>query len=229
MNTPSVDINLYGPEMAEDPWPILRQIRELGPLVWNERGQWITAHDRVCRQIINRPLEATMKGVMTSTFGEGAFITMDDKQSHNALRNVWVSAFGTRGVASLVAFTRQTIEARLDEALALLESQRHGRHAAGVLPPDPGLCHRAHDGRGRGHDPDHRRMVGPHGHRHIERPSDRLCERFLLAARGESPRRPCPNSCSIRCTIAAPIGATISSAGSSIRTSRRPRPTSRWS
>ncbi len=123
MDTPSVDINLYGPEMAEDPWPSLRRIRELGPLVWNERGQWITAHDRVCRQIMSRHEEATMKGVMTSTFGEGAFITMDDKHAHNALRNVWVSAFGTRGVASLVKFTRQIIEARLDEALALLDAQ----------------------------------------------------------------------------------------------------------
>jgi cytochrome P450 len=122
MQTPRVNINLYGPEMAEDPWPMLRQIRDLGPLVWNERGQWITAHDRVCRQIMSRPLEATMKGVMTNTFGEGAFITMDDKAAHNALRNVWVSAFGTRGVARLVAFTRQVIEERLDEALALLDT-----------------------------------------------------------------------------------------------------------
>ncbi len=133
MQTPSVDINLYGPEMAEDPWASLRRIRELGPLVWNERGQWITAHDRVCRQIMNRPLEATMKGVMTSTFGEGAFITMDDRDAHNALRNVWVSAFGTRGVASLVAFTRQIIEARLDEALAALE-------ADGTVDMQPVFC-----------------------------------------------------------------------------------------
>ena len=122
MEVPSIDINLYGPEMAEDPWPTVRRIRELGPLVWNERGQWITAHDRVCRQIINRPLEATMKGVMTNTFGEGAFITMDDKHAHNALRNVWVSAFGTPGVNNLVAVTRGFIEARLNNALAALEA-----------------------------------------------------------------------------------------------------------
>ena len=123
MNVPTVDINLYGPEMAQDPWPALRHIRELGPIVWNERGQWITAHDRVCRQIMSRHEEATMKGVMVSTFGEGAFIAMDDRAAHNALRNVWVSAFSARGVASLVRFTRQIIEDRLDEALTMLEAE----------------------------------------------------------------------------------------------------------
>lgn len=132
-NVPTVDINLYGPEMARDPWPTVKHIRDLGPLVWNERGQWITAHDRVCRQIMSRHEEATMKGVMTSTFGEGAFIAIDDKQAHNALRNVWVSAFGTRGVASLVGFTRQIIEARLDEALAMLESD-------GTVDMQPVFC-----------------------------------------------------------------------------------------
>lgn len=132
-NAPTVDINLYGQEMAEDPWPALRRIRELGPLVWNERGQWITAHDRVCRQIMSRHEEATMKGVMTSTFGEGAFITMDEKHAHNALRNVWVSAFSARGVADLIAFTRQIIERRLDEALAMLE-------ADGTVDMQPVFC-----------------------------------------------------------------------------------------
>lgn len=133
MNTPSIDINLYGPEIAEDPWPSLRRIRELGPLVWNERGQWITAHDRVCRQIMSRPQEATMKGVMTSAFGEGAFIAIDDRQSHNALRNVWVSAFGQHGANNLIPFTRQIIEARLDEALARLE-------ADGTVDMQPVFC-----------------------------------------------------------------------------------------
>ncbi|MCB2046661.1 MAG: cytochrome P450 [Novosphingobium sp.] len=133
MSVPSVDINLYGPEMAADPWPVVRHIRELGPLVWNERGQWITAHDRVCRQIMSRHEEATMKGVMTSTFGEGAFITMDDKQSHNALRNVWVHAFGKNGVDGLIPFTRQMIEGRLDAALAMLD-------ADGTVDMQPVFC-----------------------------------------------------------------------------------------
>jgi cytochrome P450 len=121
MSVPSIDINLYGPEMAADPWPTVRHIREMGPLVYNQRGQWITAHDRVCRQIMARHEQATMQGVMVNTFGEGAFITMDERHAHNALRNVWVAAFGTRGVAMLIAFTRAMIEARLDEALAMLE------------------------------------------------------------------------------------------------------------
>ena len=122
MSVPTVDINLYGPEMARDPWPTVRRIRELGPIVYNERGQWITARDRVCRQIMSHPEQAGMKGVMASIFGEDAFISIDEKEMHNALRNVWVAAFGKTGVEDLVTPTRRIVNERLDAALAQLEA-----------------------------------------------------------------------------------------------------------
>lgn len=122
MSLPTIDINLYGQEIARDPWPVVRRIRELGPIVYNERGQYVTAQDRVCRQIMSHAREATMKGVMTSTFGEGAFITMDDRHAHAALRNVWVAAFGKNGVDGLIPVTRRIVEAHLDDALAQLEA-----------------------------------------------------------------------------------------------------------
>ena len=123
MNVPTIDINLYGPEMAADPWPTIRKIRELGPIVYNERGQWITAHDRVCRQIMSRPDEATMEGVMTSIFGKGAFIAIDERQLHNTLRNIWVAAFGKNGVEKLVSPTRRIINQHLDETLDILNAE----------------------------------------------------------------------------------------------------------
>jgi len=123
MSVPTVDINLYGPEMAMDPWPTVQRIRELGPIVYNERGQWITARDRICRQIMSHPEQAGMKGVMASIFGEEAFIAIDEKEMHNALRNVWVAAFGKNGVEKLIPVTRRIIARRLDEALERLESE----------------------------------------------------------------------------------------------------------
>ncbi len=123
MSVPRVDINLYGPEMAMDPWPTVQRIRELGPIVYNERGQWITARDRICRQIMSHPEQAGMKGVMASIFGEEAFIAIDEKEMHNALRNVWVAAFGKNGVDGLIPVTRRIIARRLDNALELLESE----------------------------------------------------------------------------------------------------------
>ena len=44
---PRLDIDFNTPEMIADPWETLEKIREAGTLVWNERGYWMTAHDRV--------------------------------------------------------------------------------------------------------------------------------------------------------------------------------------
>lgn len=133
MSVPTVNINLYGPEMAMDPWPTVQRIRELGPIVYNERGQWITARDRICRQIMSHPEQAGMKGVMASIFGEEAFIAIDEKEMHNALRNVWVAAFGKNGVEKLIPVTREIIARRLDEALGQLE-------ANGTVDMQPVFC-----------------------------------------------------------------------------------------
>lgn len=133
MSIPTVDINLYGPEMAMDPWPTVQRIRELGPIVYNERGQWITARDRICRQIMSHPEQAGMKGVMASIFGEEAFIAIDEKEMHNALRNVWVAAFGKNGVENLIPVTRGIIAQRLDNALERLEAE-------GSVDMQPGFC-----------------------------------------------------------------------------------------
>ncbi len=122
MSVPTININLYGPEMATDPWPTVKRIRELGPIVYNERGQWITARDRICRQIMSHPEQAGMKGVMSSVFGEEAFIAIDEKEMHNALRNVWVAAFGKNGVEKLIPVTRAITDERLDQVLARLDA-----------------------------------------------------------------------------------------------------------
>ena len=123
MNVPTIDINLYGPEIAADPWPLVRQIREMGPVVYNKRGQYVTAQDRVCREIMTHPEKAGMKGVMSSIFGEEAFISIDEPTMHNALRNAWVSAFGKNGVEKLVPHTRKIASGLLDDALEKLETE----------------------------------------------------------------------------------------------------------
>ena len=54
-DVPAMDVDLYSPEMIADPWPTLARIRQAGPVVWNERGHWMSAQDRVCRYIFNHP------------------------------------------------------------------------------------------------------------------------------------------------------------------------------
>ncbi|MCB2058914.1 MAG: cytochrome P450 [Novosphingobium sp.] len=130
---PSLDIDLYDPAILPDPWPVLARIREAGPIVWNEQGYWMTAHDRVCRQIMNQPDAIGQEGLIASLFGEEAFISTDERTTHNALRNVWVSAFGKSGVDALVPVVRKVVGAMLDAVEAKLRED-------GQVDIVPALC-----------------------------------------------------------------------------------------
>ena len=117
-NAPTMDVDLYSRNILADPWPLLVRIREAGPLVWNTRGFWMTAHDRVCRQILTRPDQLGQEGMISAFFGAEAFISIDDRRAHAALRNVWVSSFGRDGVAALQPKVADIVHRMLDAAEA---------------------------------------------------------------------------------------------------------------
>ena len=117
VDAPSVNIDLYDPVIVDDPWPVLAYIREQGPLVWNEQGYWMTAHDRICRRVFNQPEKLNHEGLITSFFGEEAFITIDERARHNLLRNIWVSAFGHNGVAKLIPPVRRIVADMLEPVM----------------------------------------------------------------------------------------------------------------
>jgi len=118
---PHLNIDLYAAEHLADPWDLLEQIRAAGPLVWNEQGFWMTAQDKLCRQILAQPDLLGQEGLIKSLFGEDAFISIDERSLHNGLRNVWVATFGHNGVENLVPFVRQVITGMLDDVAAELD------------------------------------------------------------------------------------------------------------
>lgn len=121
-DAPVMDVDLYSAEILADPWPTLTRIREAGPLVRNSRGFWMTARDRVCRQILNRPGQLGQEGMISAFFGRDAFISIDDRKAHDALRNVWVSSFQHGGVVALQPLVERTVGAMLDAIVARLDS-----------------------------------------------------------------------------------------------------------
>ena len=117
---PSADINLYDPALVDNPWPLLARIREMGDVVWNEQGYWMSARDRICRQTLSQYASLGHEGLIESFFGSDAFITINDRPRHNVLRDVWVSAFGHNGVERLVTAVRRIIAEMLDPVMAEL-------------------------------------------------------------------------------------------------------------
>jgi cytochrome P450 len=118
----TMDVDFYVPEIIADPWPLLKQIREAGPLVWNERGHWMTAHDLVCRQVLNRAGPLGQEGMISAFFGDEAFISIDDRKRHNDLRNVWAAAFGPKSLAALLPAIQRFTEQLLDGVTAGLQA-----------------------------------------------------------------------------------------------------------
>jgi cytochrome P450 len=117
-----MDVDLYTPEVIADPWPTLAEIREAGPIVWNERGYWMSAQDRVCRRIFAHPESFSVKPVVPAFFGEEAFISIDDKTRHNELRLMWSDAFRPASIARLAQSVRSIADRMLDPLVERLKA-----------------------------------------------------------------------------------------------------------
>ena len=125
-DVPVMDVDLYSDEMIADPWPTLRRIREAGPVVWNKAGHWMSAQDRICRYIFNHPELLGAEPAITGFFGREAFIAIDDKARHNALRNIWAVAFRRDTLQPLAGLIRQITSDLLDP---LIDRMRAGETA----------------------------------------------------------------------------------------------------
>jgi cytochrome P450 len=136
-NFPRLDIDFNTAEMIADPWPTLDTVREAGPLVWNERGYWMSAHDRVCRHILNRPELFGQDGVMVEFFDPAAFISIDEKRAHNELRDVWVGNFSREAVAALAQFVRRVANDMLDKVEPELKAGKKVDIMAALCRPLP--------------------------------------------------------------------------------------------
>lgn len=130
-----MDVDLFSEEAAQDPWPLLEQVRAEGPVVHNDRvGTWMVTGDRLIRKILLDPVRFTLEGAIgTQVFGPEAFITIDDKKRHDALRGVWAVAFQRASLESL----RPVIAGLADRMIDAVEERlRDGE----VIEGDSELC-----------------------------------------------------------------------------------------
>ena len=134
---PVADIDFTSSQMCNDPYPVLREIRELGPLVWNKRGHWMTARDKVCREILNRPGPLGQQGAMRNFFGAEAFISIDEVARHNALRGVWMTAFRRDVLTAMTGVIRTYAEDMLRTVERPVSRRREPGSRPVLLPPLP--------------------------------------------------------------------------------------------
>lgn len=121
---PTTAIDLLSDELAADPWPALNALREQGPVVWHQPSRrWLITSDHHVREVLLDYRRFTVEGtVVADLFGPDAFISLDDRRRHNALRAVWSQAFRPTAlrdlrsrIAGLVAGLVNPLAERLED------------------------------------------------------------------------------------------------------------------
>lgn len=102
---PTTRLDIMAPETAADPWPLLRELREQGPVVWHEvYKRWLVTTYHEVRTVVSDFRRFTLEGTSSAAlFGDDAFISIDDRKRHDALRLVWAEAFRMRGLEAIRA------------------------------------------------------------------------------------------------------------------------------
>ena len=89
-----IDIDLQSSEAVRDPWPRIDQARRAGEVFRNaSTGQWVVTTDKLCRRVLLDYETFSLQAVTAPFFGASAFIAIDDREAHDALRGVWSVAF----------------------------------------------------------------------------------------------------------------------------------------
>lgn len=123
---PTTRLDLMGEALAADPWPQLAELCAQGPVVWHEtHGLWLVTRDREIRQVASDFRRFTLEGTPSAElFGAQAFISIDDRARHDALRGVWADAFRLQALEALAPRLKAMIDGLLAPAV---EALREGR------------------------------------------------------------------------------------------------------
>jgi cytochrome P450 len=92
---PTTRFDVMAEETTADPWPLLATLRAQGPVLWHETlKRWFVTRDREVRAVLADYSRYTLNGTSSQElFGPDAFISIDERKAHDALRGVWANAF----------------------------------------------------------------------------------------------------------------------------------------
>jgi cytochrome P450 len=132
---PVTSLDIIGIDIADDPFPVLAELRALGRVVWHETyGSWLVTTDREIRKVLTDQHRFTVEGtVLEELFGANAFISTDDRRRHDSLRNIWAEAFRHASLERL----RPRIEAMLEALLAPVAERLEAGESVDI---DAALC-----------------------------------------------------------------------------------------
>jgi cytochrome P450 len=117
-------VDLYSGSASDDPWPLVERVRAEGPVVWCENlDRWLVTSDRLVRKVLIDPERFTVEERRgPRLFGPDAFIGIDDRERHDALRGVWSVAFQRGTLETLRGVIAEIADRMLDDVEARLRA-----------------------------------------------------------------------------------------------------------
>jgi cytochrome P450 len=107
-----LSLDFQSPDAVRDPWPLVAQAQRSGEVFRNKAtGQWVVTTDRLCRRVLLDFESFSLRAITAPFFGSSAFIAIDERDRHDALRGVWS-----------LAFQRATLE-RLEPVIAQIADE----------------------------------------------------------------------------------------------------------
>ncbi len=116
-SVPVLSPTFFEPGFNQDPFPLLEEVRALGPVVFNEvlDGYMITGYRDVARILGDVPHYAQAQSdSFDSFFGGPTMETIDDKERHDAIRGIWAKDFRREELESRRPLVEQVVAERLD-------------------------------------------------------------------------------------------------------------------
>lgn len=115
-SAPTTMLDIASDATAADPWPLLRETREQGAVIWHEGYQrWLVTTDRAVRKVLTNFNRFTVEGTSSADlFGADAFISIDDRRRHDDLRNIWAAHFRQQGLEGTMAALGSILDTLID-------------------------------------------------------------------------------------------------------------------
>lgn len=126
------DLNAIGPDFINNPYPVLKSLREHDPVHWNPDGSlYLTRHEDVRAVYADRSMLSDKTEAFREKFGEGPLYThhttsliFNDPPYHTIVRKLLSSAFTPRKLAEMEPLIEQIVDRLLDDLQA--EADRDG-------------------------------------------------------------------------------------------------------
>ena len=96
IEVPRFDLNLADRELVRDPYPTLKKIRELGPVVYNEllSGGYMVTRFPGCQKVMGNSARFVESPKLSiDAFGDVVFGVIDARTRHDELRGLWQREF----------------------------------------------------------------------------------------------------------------------------------------